>query len=328
MHHYDSLEAMGADCATAPYLAIGTFDGLHRGHLAVLAALLRAGRLAAAPCAVLTFVPHPLSILSPQGAPLALTTGAQRIRLLTALGLDALVELPFDRTLASLSPAEFVAEYLCRRARVHHAFVGADFTFGAGASGTAETLAVLGSQLCQLRVTTVPLVTAGGTPISSTRIRQVLRDGHPGLAARLLGRPFALEGVVQPGDRRGATLGFPTANVSLSSAVVWPAPGVYAARVAVVDGPGGADLQPGIANLGVRPTFGGATEPRLEAHIFDFQGDLYGKTVEVQFIRRLRGERKFVGSAALRAQIARDAARARRVLATPVCRASEVWDIR
>ena len=310
---------MGGELARSPYFAIGTFDGLHRGHRAVLAALLRAARRDAAPAVVLTFAPHPMAVLRPQGGPPALTTGAQRVRLLGAMGLDALVELAFDRELAAVPAADFVREYLCRRAGARRAFVGADFTFGAAAGGDADALAALGRKACSLETTVVPLVRAGGAPVSSTRIRVALHDGRPGLAARLLGRPYALEGPVVPGDRRGATLGFPTANVAIPAGVAVPAPGVYATRTAVV-AMAAAPEQPaawwdGVANLGVRPTFAGGGALRLEVHLLDFTGDLYGAVVEVQFIRRLRGERRFADVATLRAQITRDIARARAVLA-------------
>ncbi len=310
---------MGREFARSPYFAIGTFDGLHRGHRAVLAALLRAARRDAAPAMVLTFAPHPMAVLRPQGGPLALTTGAQRVRLLGAMGLDGLVELAFDRELAAVPAVDFVREYLCRRAGARRAFVGADFTFGAGAGGNADALAALGRKACGLETTVVPLVRADGAPVSSTRIRLALREGRPGLAARLLGRPYALEGPVVPGEQRGATLGFPTANVAIPEGVAVPAPGVYATRTALVARPAERTEQPeawrdGVANLGVRPTFAGAGGLRLEVHLLDFTGDLYGAVVEVQFIRRLRGERRFADVAALRAQIVRDVARARAVL--------------
>jgi riboflavin kinase/FMN adenylyltransferase len=316
VRHYRTLEALAAEWER-PFLAIGTFDGLHRGHQAVLAALLAAARRERAPAAVLTFVPHPLAVLRREGAPPALTTPEQRARLLAAMGLDALVELPFDPELARVGAAEFVQEYLCRRARARRAFVGAEFTFGAGGRGTPETLAVLGRQACGLETTTVPLVRYRGEPISSTRIRHALQAGRAGLAARLLGRPFALEGEVVPGERRGRSLGFPTANVELPTGVAVPARGVYAVRARLLDADG-APAEPGwagVANLGLRPTFAGDAV-RLEVHLFDFHGEeLYGRRLEVAFLRRLRGERRFPNAEALRQQIARDVARARALVA-------------
>jgi riboflavin kinase/FMN adenylyltransferase len=297
-----------------PYLAIGTFDGLHRGHRAVIAAMLRQARRDRVPAAVLTFTPHPAAVLRPAEAPPLLVDYATRAELIAEMGVDALVELPFTPCLAAVRPAAFVEDHLCRRARARRVFVGEDFTFGAGATGTPATLAVLGRQACGLETTVVPLLHYRGAPISSTRIRQALREGRPGLAARLLGRPFALRGTVVPGDRRGTALGFPTANVLPPPELALPAPGVYAVRARLLDAPGqGAEALPGVANLGRRPTVGGG-ELRLEVHLLRWSGDLYGRRLEVAFVRRLRGERTFASLEALRAQIARDAARAASLL--------------
>jgi riboflavin kinase/FMN adenylyltransferase len=312
VRHYRSLEPLDRD-GRPIYLAIGSFDGVHRGHAAVLQALLRAARRDGASAVVLTFSPHPLAVLRPEGAPPTLTTSAQRVRLLEAMGLDALVELPFDEELAAVPAGAFVAEYLCRRARARRAFVGADFTFGAGGAGTAAMLATLGREACGLETEIIPLVWLDGAPVSSTRIRQALRDGRPALAARLLGRPYSVLGPVVAGERRGRDLGFPTANVDVPTGTALPAPGVYATRVCLraAAAPG---CWNGVANLGLRPTFDG-TSLRLEVHLLDFDGDLYGAEVEVAFIRRLRGERRFRDVGALRRQIGRDIARARMLLA-------------
>ena len=307
----DALEALTTAGGGPPFIAVGTFDGVHRGHQAVIEAMLRAARAEGALAAVLTFVPHPLAVLRPEQAPDLLSSPDQRARHLEALGVDALVELRFDAALAEVTAVAFVQEYLCRRAGARRAFVGADFRFGARAAGTAETLAVLGRQASGLQTGIVPLVRAEGGTISSTRIRKALADGRPGLAARLLGHPFALEGCVIPGERRGRTIGFPTANVVPPRGVVCPAPGVYAVRSRVDNGPWLA----GVANLGRNPTTGTDQPLQLEVHLLGgFRDDLYGRQLEVAFVRRLRGERPFADMESLKVQIAHDAARAQRLL--------------
>jgi len=315
VRRFQTLESLAADLGQPPYLAIGTFDGVHLGHRAVIGAMVRSARAAAAPAVVLTFLPHPLAVIRPAHAPPLLADFGQRARLLEALGIEGLVELPFTPALAAVTPAVFVQEYLCRRAQARRAFVGADFTFGARAKGTAESLAVLGRQACGLETTVVPLRMQGGGPISSTRIRQALGEGRPGEAARLLGRAFTMSGVVVPGERRGRTLGFPTANLALDGSLAQPMSGVYAVRCSGGEaaGPGVVPRwRPGVANFGVRPTVGGQDQ-RLEVHLFDFDGDLYGLRLEVALLRRLRGERRFPNVAALRRQIALDCARARQL---------------
>ncbi len=297
----------------SPFVAIGTFDGVHRGHRAVLQTMVQAARLAKAPAVVLTFVPHPLTILRPEEAPPLLMSYEQRAELLCGTGAEALVELPFNGELAHTSPATFVQRHLCQQARARRVFVGADFSFGARGAGRPETLAVLGRQACGLETTVVPLLESQGLPISSTRIRQALREGRPALAARLLGGPFSPHGEVRRGRQLGAELGFPTANLVPPTGVVCPEQGVYAAwgRTLGPEGPG--PWRPAVANLGRRPTVDGENVV-LEVHLLGFSGDLYGQRLEVAFLRRLRGERRFPNVDALRAQIGRDAARAATIL--------------
>ncbi len=313
MRRYSTLDDLAADLGRSACMAIGTFDGVHLGHREVIHTMLAAARGAGAPAVVLTFTPHPLAVLRPQAMPPLLTDYRSRAALLAALGIDALVEMPFTAELAAVPAATFVSEYLCRRAGVRWAFVGADFSFGAGAAGTAELLAAVGRQDCGLRTHIVPLRSQDGSPISSTRIREALRTGHLGDAIRLLGHEFTLAAPVVPGERRGRELGFPTANLMPDPALAQPAPGVYAvrARLARDDAPDASWA--GVANLGRRPTVGGE-DMRLEVHLFDFVGELYGRVLEVAFVRRLRAEQRFPDLETLRGQIARDARRARQVL--------------
>ena len=307
---FGDLAAMRAGVGAPPFLAIGTFDGLHRGHRAVIRCMLAQARQAGVPAVALTFTPHPVAVLRPGQAPPLLADYDERAARIAETGVDALVELPFTRALAAVKPAAFVETYLCGRAEARRVFVGADFTFGAGGAGTPEGLAVLGRQACGMATMVVPLLHNGGAPISSTRIRQALRDGKPGLAARLLGRPFTMDGTVVEGDRRGRTIGFPTANLLPRAEMVLPALGVYAVRVGIDGAP---PMLPAVANLGHRPTVGGA-QLRLEVHLLEYEGDLYGRRLTVALIRRLRGERRFANVAALRQQIGRDAARAAALL--------------
>jgi riboflavin kinase/FMN adenylyltransferase len=311
MLRFEDLEPLRRAFARSPYLAIGTFDGVHRGHRAVIAALLARARGDGAPAAVVTFTPHPAAVLDPAGAPPLLSDYATRAALIAALGVDALVEVPFTAAFAAVTAAAFVQDHLCRRAGARRVFVGADFTFGARAAGSPDTLAVLGRQACGLETTVVPLLHAEGAPVSSTRIRAALREGRPALAARLLGRPFALRGAVVEGEHRGAGLGFPTANLLPPPGLALPALGVYAVRCRV-EGEEGPD-RPAVANLGRRPTVDG-TDVRLEVHLLGYAGDLYGRALEVSFVRRLRGERRFRSTDELRRQIGHDAARATTLL--------------
>lgn len=315
MRLYHALQDMSGELGSGIHAAIGSFDGFHRGHQAVVRAMLRQARRANRPAVVVTFNPHPMTVLSPAGPPLALTTPEQRARILEEFAVDALVELPFTRELAAVSAETFVLRDLCLQGQVGHAFVGEDFSFGAGGAGSPSVLSAVGER-CGLRATVVPLVVLGGQAISSTRIRKALAEGRVGPVRQMLGRPFALVGVVVAGDGRGRTIGFPTANLATHETLAQPKPGVYAVRVRVRgDGEAFGEWLLGVANLGVRPTVGG-TERRLEVHILDWNADLYGRELEVAFVRHLRAERRFADVVALREQIMRDAARARFLLAT------------
>ncbi|MCC7272130.1 MAG: bifunctional riboflavin kinase/FAD synthetase [Alphaproteobacteria bacterium] len=297
-------------------VALGNFDGVHRGHQAVIAAAREHARALGAPAGVLTFEPHPRQLFRPDDPPFRLTPFRIKTRLMEALGLDVVYALAFDRAFSERSADSFIADVLVGGFGVRHVVAGRDFAFGHRRGGTMALLAARGRELGFGVSTAEPVCDAAG-PISSSRIRALLTEGRPAEAARLLGRPWEVEGRVETGHRRGRTIGFPTANIALGDGLR-PAVGVYAVE-ARLDEPD-ARLWTGVANFGRRPTVDG-TSLWLEVHLFDFQGDLYGRHLRVGLREYLRGERKFDGLAALTAQIAEDAARARVLLATPVAAA-------
>jgi riboflavin kinase/FMN adenylyltransferase len=288
-------------------LALGNFDGVHRGHQAVIGAALRAARDAGRPALVATFDPHPSRHFRPDSTPFALTTPAQKLKLFEALGVDGAVVIPFDAALAGLSAEAFAREWLVERLGISRVVTGEDFTFGKGRSGSAATLAELG-QAMGFAAEAVRPVTAGEEVVSSTRIRQALVAGDMAAATRLLTRPFTIAMPVVHGDKRGRTIGVPTANQELGD-YLRPRYGVYAVRVRLPDG----SVAKGVANLGIRPMF---TPPKelLETWILDWSGDLYGQVIEVELVEWLRGELTLDGLDALKAQIAKDAEAARAVL--------------
>jgi len=286
-------------------IALGNFDGVHLGH----ATVLRAAHAARpdAPLAVLTFEPHPREVFRPDDPPFRLTLSAERADALAALGCELLYELPFNHEF-SLMPAEtFVSEVLHRGLGARHLTTGVDFAFGHRRGGDAAFLAARAEAL-GMGVTQVPALTDAGGPLSSTRIRRALQDGYPERATAELGRPWAIRGEVAHGDKRGRTIGFPTANVALGRHLE-PARGVYAVTVRLPDG----SVLDGVANIGRRPTVNAGTESRLEVNLFDFSGDIYGIEITVALIAYIRPEIKFSGLDALKAQIAADAAEARRL---------------
>ena len=287
-------------------VALGNFDGVHRGH----AHLLRAAHAArpGAPLAVLTFEPHPRELFRPDDPPFRLTLGRERADVLAAHGVELLYEIPFDREFSGLSAEAFVADVLHRGIGAAHLACGADFAFGHRRGGDAVYLAPRAEAL-GIGLSIVPQLTDAAGPISSTRIRRLLQDGYPERAASDLGRPWAVRGVVSHGDKRGRTIGFPTANVPLGRHLE-PTRGVYAVTVRLADG---TDV-PGVANIGRRPTVNEGLESRVEAHLFDWEGDLYGQEVAVSLHSFIRAEQKFASFDELKAQIARDASKARAVL--------------
>jgi len=287
-------------------VALGAFDGVHAGHRAVIASAAEAARRLGAPLGVVTFDPHPRRWFDPEGDPFRLTNADQQARLLADLGVERLYRLPFDAALAGLSDEAFAREVLAQGLGVRHVAAGADITFGKGRSGDAGKLMAYGAAL-SFGVSTVSLL-GEGEKVSSTAIRRALREGRPERAAALLGRPFAIEGVVVHGDHLGRTLGFPTANMGLDD-YVRPAQGIYAARTRLPDGREVA----GVAYIGSRPTVDGIDE-RLEVNLFDFDEDLYGQTLETDLVAFIRGDQRFEGLEALKAQIAADCGAARKLL--------------
>ncbi len=289
----------------AVVVALGNFDGVHLGHRTVLAraveeARRREGRVVAA-----TFWPHPRSVLGRGERPGLLTARDVRREELLRSGADEVCEIPFDEALSKKSPRAFVEDVLVGDLRAAAVVVGENFRFGYKASGDVEDLTRLmrehGGDAYAVEVR------GGAEGISSTRIRALLLAGEVAEAGELLGRPYAVRGEVVLGDRRGRTIGFPTANVRPDPAVVVPARGVYACVV----NPGG-DVRAACTNVGVAPTFGRG-ESKVEAHLLDFEGDLYGRQIDVAFLRRIRGERRFGGVEELEAQIGRDVEEARRL---------------
>jgi riboflavin kinase/FMN adenylyltransferase len=293
------------EAARGASVALGNFDGVHLGH----AGVLRAAHAARPdrPLAVLTFEPHPREFFRPQDPPFRLMLAAERQAALADLGVAFLFELPFDTEFSHLTARQFVEDVLHRGLGATHLSCGADFAFGHRRGGDVTYLAEKAERL-GMGLTIVPPVADAQGPISSTRIRRLLQDGYPERAARLLGRPHTIHGEVTHGDKRGRTIGFPTANIYLKQHLE-PARGVYAVTAVLPDGA----RVGGVANIGQRPTVGG-TESRLEAHLFDFAGDLYGAEVTVALHHFLREEKKFGSFDELKVQIARDAADARALL--------------
>ncbi len=286
-------------------LAIGNFDGVHPGHVRVIETAAARAQAVGARLAVMTFEPHPRELFRPADPPFRLTLLRDKLEQFRRLGVAVVVVPRFDRRFAGLSPEQFIDRVLADQLGVAHVVVGADFSFGYKRSGTPAFLLAHARGRGIGAETVEPVLDPGGEAYSSTRARDALRQGDPLAAAALLGRPFAVTGRVRRGDRRGRTIGFPTANLGLGR-YLRPQAGVYAVTVS------GAAAGPvrGVANLGTRPTVGG-TDLRLEAHLFDFSGDLYGRRLTVAFGHFLRPERAFPSLDALKHQIADDAAEAR-----------------
>ena len=291
-------------------IALGNFDGFHLGHQAVVGRAVALAKEHGVPAIVATFDPHPIRHFRPDAPPFRLTTLDQRQRLFAAAGADAMLVFNFNAELANVTASHFITDWLIARAGASGVVTGEDFTFGKGRGGNTQVLAEIGSAH-GLTVETVGPVSEDGEVISSSRIREALQTGDIATATRLLTRPFAIEGVVQHGDKVGRTIGYPTANIDLSN-YLRPRYGIYAVRGRLADG----RVLNGAANLGIRPQFDPPKE-LLEPYFFDFSGDLYGQVVEVELHAFIRPEAKFDSLEALTAQMNKDCAEARRILSAP-----------
>lgn len=281
---------------------IGVYDGVHLGHQQVLRTLAETGL----PVVVVTFSHHPVRLISPETAPAVLTDIDRRLDLLADLGVYATAVIDFDDEFRGVTAEAFVEKVLVATLQVHRVAVGRGFRFGYRQLGDVALLQALGESH-DFIVEDVPILEEG-VPVRSTVIRALLREGHAAAAQRLLGRPHRLQGLVVPGDHRGRQIGFPTANLETAPGLLIPGSGVYAAY-ALVEGVS----HPAVVNIGTRPTFGG-TESVIEAHLLDFAGDLYGRVLGLDFVVRLRSERKFAGIDELVAAIGKDVQSARHVL--------------
>ncbi len=293
-------------------VAIGNFDGVHRGHRALLNTARDRAAALGAPLAVMTFAPHPRRFFQPEAPPFQLTTDAEKARLLDGLGVDILYRLTFDADFAAITADEFVTRVLHRGLGARHVSVGADFNFGHRRAGSPSMLRLAGDAL-GFNTTILGLVGESGHEFSSTAIRVMIEQGRCAEAAAQLGRWHTVSGPVAQGDQRGRELGYPTANLAFGDQLV-PRHGIYACRVEVHEGPH-KGMHDGVASIGVRPTFG-VNAPNFEVHLFDFSGDLYGVEISAGLVKWLRGEVKFDGIEPLIAQMDRDSAEARAVLAS------------
>jgi len=289
-------------------IALGNFDGFHRGHQAVAGEAIRWAHEEGRPSIIATFDPHPVRFFRPDVPPFRLTTLEQRQELYLAAGATAMLVFHFDAELAGTSAEDFISEILVKRFGAHGVVTGGDFTFGKGAKGNVALLRELGGALgLQNRV--VEAVEDGSEVVSSSRIRDALRDGDPETAARLLTRPFAIRGIVEHGDKRGRTIGYPTANLAIDK-YLRPKYGIYAVTGRIL---ATGEVLKGAASIGIRPQFEPPKE-LLEPHFFDFSGDLYGQEIEVAFHHFLRPEAKFDSLDGLIAQMEKDCEEARKLL--------------
>ena len=283
-------------------LAVGTFDGVHLGHRQVIASALERGRADDLPVAAVTFEPHPNRVLRPDDPPPVLSSTILKADLIAGLGVDELVISPFTVEFSRLEAEEFCRDVLAGSLKARHVSVGANFRFGHGARGDVDLL----ESQSEFETTVVPLVERGGSPVSSSRIRELVAKGEVGAAREMLGASFQLEGIVVAGDARGRSLGMPTANVTPDEGLLVPGAGIYA---------GVALEHPAAISVGVRPTFESDGELLVEAHLIDFEGDLYGKALRLAFVERLRDEVRFESADELAEQMRRDVEQVRSVVA-------------
>ena len=286
-------------------LTLGVFDGLHLGHQKIMETVVERAHAAECAATAITFDPHPRAVLHPQTAPPLLQTLDQRLANFKILGIQQAIVVHFTKEFASQDASVFLKRIVHERLQAKEVYLGHGFAFGHGRSGNIDLLRKMSGEL-GFKADEVPEVRLRGIRISSSRIRELLREGRANLARRMLGRPYGIEGVIKRGDRRGHTIGYPTANLKPQNRVV-PKFGVYATAT-LIDG----KWKKGVTNIGVRPTFESDSEPSIETHIFDFEGNLYGSVLRVRFLHRIRDERKFSGIEELKAQIEKDASTARR----------------
>ena len=284
-------------------LTLGVFDGLHLGHQEIMRTVVRRARDVRAVATAITFDPHPRAVLFPESAPPLLQTLDQRLANFEVLGIQQAIVIPFTREFATQDAAEFLRSVVHDRLHAREVYLGKGFAFGKDRGGNIDLLRKMSEEL-GFFADEVPEVCLRGHRISSSKIRKQLAAGHVNLTRRMLGRPYGVEGVIIRGNRRGHTIGFPTANLKPHNRVV-PKYGVYATAT-LVDG----KWRRSITNIGVRPTFEHEAEPSIETYIFDFDSDLYGDVLRVRFLHRIRDERKFSGIDELKAQIEKDSARA------------------
>lgn len=296
-------------------LTIGNFDGVHLGHRAMIARLAEMARTRKLPVSVMTFEPQPQEFFAPDQAPARLTSLREKLELLAGCGVDRAYVCRFDYAFAQLGANEFISRYLREGLAVHRLLVGDDFRFGARRSGDFSLLKSLAAS-SGFEVESMPSFVAAGERVSSTAIRAKLERGDLAGAQQLLGRTYAITGRVVDGDKLGAKIGYPTANVQLMRSKA-PLSGIF---VVEVNGLGAVPL-PGVASLGVRPTVKERGRPTLEVHLFDFSGRIYGRRIEVRFLEKLRDEQKFAGIDALVAQMDKDAEQARQFFVRRLARA-------
>ena len=290
-----------------PVTAIGNFDGVHLGHRAILKAAIDRARAAGGTAFALTFDPLPAKLLVPERAPQLILVPEDKLELLRLSGIDGVIVLNFTRELSRLTPREFVRDYLLKKIGAREVVVGHSVSFGHDRAGNAAVMVELGREF-GFDTTVVGPVKVGGIEVSSTKVRELIREGELRGAAKLLGRYHFLHGTVVRGRERGRTIGFPTANIESATECVAP-DGVYATRVILDEGAYGS-----ITNIGMRPTFSESARA-IEAHIFDFNRDIYGRQIKLELIERIRPERKFDSVEALKNQIALDLSKAREILA-------------
>jgi riboflavin kinase/FMN adenylyltransferase len=305
MQHFRSLDDVHlGDC----WLTIGSFDGIHKGHQSIVSELITEARENDAPAVLVTFYPHPVSVLRGRNFPYYLSSPEEKADFLASLGIDVVITHPFNRLVANRSANQFI-ENLSSHMKIRHLQIGYDFAMGKNREGDFKSLLSIGKSLGFSVKKSPPIEDEGGI-LSSSRIRFLLGVGQVSAAANLLGRNYSLQGIVEIGDQRGATLGFPTANLMVWAEKIIPTAGVYACLVNVKGQTWGA-----VTNIGVRPTFESQpVAPRVETHILDFSEDIYGESVQLEFVARIRDEKRFPSIKKLVEQIRMDTIQARKIL--------------